>query len=231
MIRLRYRLIPYIYSLAGKVTQESYTMSRLLAFDFADDARVHDIKDEFMFGPAFLVCPVTRPMYYDKGSVALQGVEKTRTVYLPDGTDWVDFWSGKKYRGGRDVKADAPIDRIPLFVRQGSIVPMGPVVQHTGELSGKELTIVVYPGRDAIFTLYEDEGDNYGYEQGRFSTIRMEWDDSRGVLSVGQREGSFPSMEESRKFRVVLGGSADEVFREGAGVEVRYDGTATECRL
>lgn len=231
MIRLRYRLIPYIYSLAGKVTQESYTMSRLLAFDFADDARVHDIKDEFMFGPAFLVCPVTRPMYYDKGSVALQGVEKTRTVYLPEGTDWVDFWSGKKYRGGRDVKADAPIDRIPLFVRQGSIVPMGPVVQHTGELSGKELTIVVYPGRDAIFTLYEDEGDNYGYEQGRFSTIRMEWDDSRGVLSVGQREGSFPSMEESRKFRVVLGGSADEVFREGAGVEVRYDGTATECRL
>ena len=118
-----------------------------------------------------------------------------------------------------------------MFVRQGSIVPMGPVVQHTGELSGKELTIVVYPGRDAIFTLYEDEGDNYGYEQGRFSTIRMEWDDSRGVLSVGQREGSFPSMEESRKFRVVLGGSADEVFREGAGVEVRYDGTATECRL
>lgn len=231
MIRLRYRLIPYIYSLAGKVTQESYTMSRLLAFDFADDARVHDIKDEFMFGPAFLVCPVTRPMYYDKGSVALQGVEKARAVYLPKGADWVDFWSGKKYRGGRDVKADAPIDKIPLFVRQGSIVPMGPVVQHTGELPGKELTIVVYPGRDAVFTLYEDEGDNYGYEQGRFSTVRMEWDDSRGVLSVGQREGSFPGMEESRKFRVVLGGSADEVFREGAGVEVRYDGTATECRL
>ena len=115
-----------------------------------------------MFGPAFLVCPVTRPMYYDKGSVALQDVEKTRVVYLPEGADWVDFWSGKKYRGGRDVKADAPIDKIPLFVRQGSIVPMGPVVQHTGELPGKELTIVVYPGRDAVFTLYEDEGDNRG---------------------------------------------------------------------
>ena len=157
--------------------------------------------------------------------------KKTRTVYLPEGTDWVDFWSGKKYRGGRDVKADAPIDRIPLVRAPGFHRSDGAGCAAYGRVVGKRTYHRGLSRTGCHFTLYEDEGDNYGYEQGRFSTIRMEWDDSRGVLSVGQREGSFPSMEESRKFRVVLGGSADEVFREGAGVEVRYDGTATECRL
>lgn len=231
MIHLRYRLIPYIYSLAGKVTQEDYTMSRLLAFDFAGDARVHDIKDEFMFGPAFLVCPVTRPMYYDKGSVTLQDVAKSRTVYFPEGADWMDFWTGKKYEGGREVTADAPIDKIPLFVRQGSIVPMGPVVQHTGELPGKELTIVVYPGRDARFVLYEDEGDNYDYEQGCFSTIELQWNDKRRVLTFGERRGGFEGMEKTRRFRVVVADGTEALDERTDGKLVRYEGKELKCRL
>lgn len=228
MIRLRYRLLPYIYSLAGKVTQEDYTMSRLLAFDFAADRRVHDVKDEFMFGPAFLVCPVTQPMYYAPGSVALDGVEKKRSVYLPKGAGWVDFWTGKRYAGGQTVEADAPIDRIPLFVRQGSIVPTGPDVEHTGELKGKDITLMVYPGADASFTLYEDEGDGYAYEHGRFATIRMDWDDSRRVLTLGERQGDFEGMERVRSFRIVVPGENGE---EEKVATVRYDGKATKCRL
>lgn len=206
-------------------------MSRLLAFDFAGDARVHDIKDEFMFGPAFLVCPVTRPMYYDKGSVTLQDVAKSCTVYLPEGADWMDFWTGKKYEGGREVTADAPIDKIPLFVRKGSIVPMGPVVQHTGELPGKELTIVVYPGRDARFVLYEDEGDNYDYEQGCFSTIELQWNDKRRVLTFGERRGGFEGMEKTRRFRVVVADGTEALGERTDGKLVRYEGKELKCRL
>lgn len=231
MIRLRYTLIPYIYSLAGEVTFRDYTMSRLLAFDFPQDSRVRDIKDEFMFGPAFLVCPVTRPMYYDKGSAELHGVEKTRSVYLPEGAGWTDFWTGKTYAGGQEIEADAPLDKIPLFVRQGSIIPMAPVVRHTGELPGKELTIRVYPGRDAAFVLYEDEGDSYGYEHGHYSTIRMEWDDSRRVLTLGERQGGFPGMEPSRRFRIVVADGAAARDGQAGGMSVRYEGKALECRL
>lgn len=231
MIRLRYTLIPYIYSMAGAVTFDDYTMSRLLAFDFPHDSRALDVKDEFMFGPAFLVCPVTRPMYYDKGSVELQGTSKTRSVYLPKGAEWTDFWTGKHYAGGQDIEAAAPLDKLPLFVRCGSIVPMGPVVQHTGELPGKELTIRVYPGRDAAFELYEDAGDSYDYEHGRYSTIRMEWDDSRRMLTLGERQGEFDGMEKTRTFRIVLVDDVREGEPESKGVQVRYDGSRKECKL
>lgn len=224
MIHLRYRLLPYIYSLAGKVTNEHYTMSRLLAFDFPDDPAVLDLKDEFMFGPAFLVSPVTTPMYYAKESVALNGVEKKRSVYLPRGANWVDFWTGKAYTGGQHISADAPIDKIPLFVRQGSIVPMGPVIQHTGELSGKELEIAVYPGEDARFTLYEDEGDNYNYEQGAFSTIELTWNDKSKSLTFGKREGDFEGMEKVRSMRVVLHKNGKQVAKT-----IRYAGEEVNC--
>ena len=228
MIRLRYEMLPYNYSLAGRVCLEDYTMARLLAFDFPGDAAVHDVKDEFMWGPAFLVCPVTRPMYYDKGSVKLQDVAKTRAVYLPRGAEWVDYWTGDTYAGGQTIEAAAPIDRLPLFVRQGSIVPMGPVVQHSGELPGKELRLEVYPGRDASFVLYEDEGDSYDYERGEYTTIRLEWDDRRQTLTLGAREGSFDGMESSRTFRVVLHRYGGKTPREKS---VRYDGKELRCRF
>ena len=228
MIHLRYQLLPYNYSLAGRVSLEDYTMARLLAFDFPADTAVYDVKDEFMWGPAFLVCPVTHPMYYDKGSVELHGVDKTRAVYLPEGADWVDFWTGAAFKGGQVVEADAPIDRLPLFVRQGSIVPMGPVVQHTAEQAGQELRIVVYPGRDAAFTLYEDEGDNYDYEQGRYATIPMTWDDRKQTLTLGGRTGEFAGMQESRTFRVVLW---DYEKRQVEEKTVRYAGKEIRCRF
>ncbi len=226
MIHLRYKLLPYIYSLAGKVTQNHYTMSRLLAFDFRKDEKVLDIKDQFMFGPAFLVCPVTFPMYYEKESVVIKDSEKKREVYLPWGTRWINFYSGEVYEGGQRITADAPIDKIPLFVRQGSIVPMGPVIQHSGELPGKELEIAVYPGENASFTLYEDEGDNYNYEQGAFSTIELTWDDKKQVLTFGKREGEFPSMEQTRVMHVVLLDKGKRTVKE-----VRYSGQPIRCKF
>lgn len=204
MIHLRYKLLPYIYSMAGMVSMNNYTMTRMLAFDFPDDANVFDMKDEFMFGPAFLVCPVTHPMYYDKGSAILKGVDKSRKVYLPKTANWIDFWTGDFFEGGQCIEAEAPIDKIPLFVRQGSIVPMGPVIQHTGELPGKELTIVVYSGKDSSFMLYEDEGDNYLYEHGAFSTIELKWNDVQKSLTLGERSGNFINMDKQRSFRIVV---------------------------
>ena len=125
-LRLRYRLMPYIYSLAGMVTHEDYTMLRALAFDFRADPATYDIADQFMFGPAFLVNPVTEPMYFAAGSTVLDGVSKTRPVYLPKGSDWYDFWTGQRYAGGQTIYADAALDTMPLYVRSGSIVPIGP---------------------------------------------------------------------------------------------------------
>lgn len=225
MIKLRYQLLPYTYSLAGKVTREHYTMTRLLAFDFPDDSLVLDIKDEFMFGPAFLVCPVTVPMYYDKGSVALNRIEKQREVYLPKGTNWVDFWTGTIYKGGQTIKANAPIDKIPLFVRQGSIVPMGPEIQHTGELAGKVLEIAVYPGKNTSFTLYEDEGNNYNYEEGAFSTIELVWDNEKRAFIIGKRKGKFSGMGKERSFRVVLHNGSKQLEKvfSYSGKEIYYE--------
>lgn len=202
-IRLRYRLLPYIYSLAGKVTLENYTMTRLLAFDFQSDPQVYDIKDECMFGPSFLVCPVTRPMYYEVNSKVLSGVDKTRSVYLPKGAEWIDFWTGKRYKGGQTILADAPISHLPLFVRGGSIVPMMPVQQYTSERLDAPYEIRVYPGADALFTLYEDSGDGYDYEQGAYATVNLMWDDSKQILTVADRKGSFPELIGKRMYRIV----------------------------
>ena len=172
-LRLRYRLIPYIYSLAGQVTHQDYTMLRALPFDFRHDRKTYDIKDEYMFGPAFLVCPVTTPMYYAANSTPLAGVEKTRPVYLPSGSDWYDFWTGKRYTGGQTILADAPLETMPLYVRAGSIIPIGPDIQFTGDQPDAPIELWVYPGQDGQFTLYQDEGDNYNYEQGSFATIQL----------------------------------------------------------
>jgi alpha-D-xyloside xylohydrolase len=205
-LHLRYRLLPYLYSLAGQVTQNDYTLLRALAFDFRADPAAYDVRDQFMFGPAFLVNPVTHPMYYTAGSTPLAGVAKSRAVYLPAGCDWYDFWTDERLAGGQTVLADAPLDALPLYVRAGSIVPMGPERQYVDDQPDAPVELHVYPGADGDFQLYEDEGDGYNYEQGAFSTILIHWQDAARRLILDARAGRYPGMQEQREFRVVLHG-------------------------
>lgn len=216
-LKLRYRLMPYIYSLAGAVAHRCYTMYRVLAFDYREDPRVHDIDDQFLFGPAFLVAPVTTAMYYGPNSRKLHDVRKMRQVYLPSG-GWYDFWTDEHLEGGKTIDAKADLDTLPLFVRAGSIIPMGPDVQHTGEQPEAMLLLKVYPGQDGSFTLYEDEGDTYHYENGAYSMIEMSWDDTNRRLTIGPRIGSFPGMPEHRQFMVEIAGRAGQIV-------VSYQGT------
>lgn len=213
-IKLRYRLMPYIYSVAGMVTHEDYTMMRALAFDFRSDKDVYDISDQFMFGPAFLVNPITNPMYYEQESRLLEGVEKARWVYLPEGCDWYDFWTGQRIEGGQKILAQAPLDIMPLFVKSGSIVPMGPEIQYVDEEKEGVIELRIYPGKDAIFTIYEDEGDNYNYEKGEYCKTIIKWDDDSSTLTFDQRKGHFDGMVEERTYKIIL---VSEV--NGFGVE------------
>jgi alpha-D-xyloside xylohydrolase len=190
--KLRYRLLPYIYSQAWQVTHNNAAIMRGLVYDFQQDPKVYDIGDEFMFGPAFLVNPVTNP-----------GIS-FRNVYLPKGADWISFWSGEAFKGGQAVRAPTPIDHIPLFVRAGSIVPMGPVLQYTSQKAENPMEIRIYQGANGHFTLYEDEGDNYDYEKGTYFTIRFDWNDASKTLTIGKRKGSFPGMIKKRAFHIVL---------------------------
>ena len=228
-IRLRYRLLPYIYSLAARVTREDYTMLRALAFDFRQDPQVYNIADQYLFGPAFLVNPVTEPMYYLPGSRPLPQRSHTRRVYLPSGSDWFDFWTGRRFSGAQMVEADAPLEILPLFVRAGSIVPFGPAIQSTAEArSTSTLQFRIYQGQDATFTLYEDEGDTYNYEDGAFSTIALHWDDAKKRLHIGERQGAYAGMPMTRTFSLLLvceqRGTGVDSFRTGA-TEITYDGT------
>ena len=213
-LRLRYRLVPYIYSLAGWTTQRAYTMLRALPLDFPEDQRTHAVDDEFMLGPAFLVSPVTTPMAYAPGSRELDGVSRTRGVYLPAGADWTDLATGERHEGGRDIEAAASLERIPVFVRAGSIVPMAPGIDRTDAAAGGPLEIHVYPGRDAAFTLYEDAGDGYGYEAGEFATVDFAWDEAARLLEVGQRAGRYPGMPDERDLIVVLHEGPDLATRD-----------------
>jgi alpha-D-xyloside xylohydrolase len=189
--RLRYRLMPYIYSIAGHAYHSDYTIMRGLVMDFNADIRARNIADQYMFGPAILVAPV-----YEDKAVA-------REVYLPSGTGWFDFYTGKKHEGGRSITAAAPLERMPLYVREGSIIPAGPQIQFAGEKSADPMTLYVFGGQDAAFTLYEDEGRNYNYEQGRFSTIEIIYNDASKRLTIGERKGAFTGMPEQRKFEIV----------------------------
>jgi alpha-D-xyloside xylohydrolase len=214
--RLRYRMLPYIYSLAWMVTSRSYTPMRPLVMDFRSDTRATLIGDQFMFGPALLVNPVTE-----------QGAD-ARRLYLPPAR-WVDFWSGAQMEGGRSINAPAPMDRIPLYVRAGSILPLGPDVEWSDQKPADSLELRVYRGADGEFTLYEDENDGYDYEKGVYATIPIRWNDARGELTIGDRKGSFPGMLASRSFRVVL---VDESHGTGVAPEagpgkmVHYTGRA-----
>ncbi len=197
-IKLRYSLLPYIYSLAGKVTHEDYTIMRGLVFDFAHDPKVYNIKDQFMFG-SILVCPVTKPN------------AKTREVYFPifknTSRKWIDFWTGNSHEAGRTLSVDTPLNQIPLFIPSGSIIPFGPDIQYATE-SSDPLDIRIYPGNDAEFVLYEDENDNYNYEQGKFSQIRMMWIEKSHTFSIDRREGGFSGMLENRNFNIRINGES-----------------------
>ena len=199
--RLRYRMLPYIYSLAWKTTSESYTPMRPLVMDFRTDVRAENIGDQFMFGPAFLVSPVTEP------------AATARSLYLPNAT-WYDFWTGTSIGGGRTIDAAAPIDRMPLYVRAGSILPLGPDQEWSTEKPADPIELRIYRGADGDFTLHEDENDNYNYEKGVHATIPFHWDDAGRTLTVGSRQGQFPGMLESRTFRVVFVGE-----NHGNGIE------------
>ncbi len=189
--KLRYRLMPYIYSLAGMVYLKNYTMMRALEMDFPSDKNVENLSNEYMFGPSLLVAPVTT--YKDR----------TKEVYLPDGSGWYDFYTGKHYDGGKSITAQAPLDKIPLFVREGSIIPVGPEIQYAEEKTDGTITLYVYEGKDAEFTLYEDENENNDYEKGIYSEIQIHYDNSSGELSISAPAGFYPGMPANRTFRIV----------------------------
>jgi alpha-D-xyloside xylohydrolase len=191
--RLRYRLFPYLYSWAWKVTHAGATFMRPLVMDFPDDPQVRGLTDEYMFGDSLLVCPIT---HYKA---------RSRQVYLPAGT-WYDLWTGKAMKPGVQEVA-APLDRMPLFVKAGAILPIGPDLQYISEKPQDPITLYVYPGADGDFTLYEDDGTTYGYEKGKYSEIPIHWDDATKTLTTGSRSGSFEGMVKG--FRVVIGVGRD----------------------
>jgi alpha-D-xyloside xylohydrolase len=171
------------------------------------DSAINNIPDQYMFGPAILVNPVTEQMYSLKTNVS---AEKTRKVYLPKAADWFDFWTGKTLSGGQTINASAPLETIPLFIKAGSIVPMGPFLQYATEKLADSIELRVYPGADGQFTLYEDQNDNYNYEKGVHSIIPIQWNESKKTLTIGKRAGTFPGMLKKRTFHVVW-------VREGHG--------------
>ena len=242
-IRLRYRLIPYLYSTAWQVTSNNDSYMRPLFSDFAADKNVWNTTDEFMFGHSILAAPIVNPQYTEekiirtdamtgwnrqdvKGENA-QGVDwsatKTATKYLPKGATWYDFWTGKQYKGGQNVTLETTIDRVPMFVRAGSILPLGPEMQYVGEKKWDNLEMRVYPGANGSFVLYEDEGDNYNYEKGAYATITFQWNDSKKVLTIGDRQGNYPGMLKTRTFTIVM--------PNGQQKQVEYSGSKTEIRL
>jgi len=190
--KLRYRLMPYIYSLAWKTTSEGYTPMRALVMDFPSDRRLLDIADEFMFGPSLLVNPVT------------QASATSRQVYLPSGPAWYDFWTGASLNGGQSITAPASLETMPLYVRAGSIVPLGPDMQYTGQRPEDPIELRIYTGADGQFTLYEDDGLSYAYEKREHPSITLTWKDSPHILGISARSGSFPGVLRKRMFRVVL---------------------------
>lgn len=219
--RLRYTLFPYIYSLAGLTTQRDYTMMRPLVFDFLRDRIARQLTDEYMYGPALLVAPIT------------QYKQRTRSVYLPPAAAWYDYWTGRSVAAG-DISAPAPYDEIPIFVRAGSIVPYGPEMQYVAERTSDPITLYIYAGANGQFTLYEDQGTTFDYEKGAFSQIPLQWNDKTGILTIGKRTGAYEGMLQQRTFQVVLVSKTHPV---GVSLtptplrEVTYKGTEVQLKL
>ena len=243
-IRLRYRLIPYLYSTAWQVTSANGSYMRPLFADFAQDKKVWNMTDEFLFGRSILACPIVDPQYTEEKIIrtdAMTGwnrqnatdgsaaatidftAPKTATKYLPKGAAWYDFWTGRRYGGGQTVTLETRFDRVPMFVRAGSILPLGPEMQYVGEKAWDNLELRVYPGADANFTLYEDEGDNYNYEQGKHATITMQWNDKARKLTIDQRQGAYEGMLQQRQFTVVLpDGTTKTAHYDGSAVSIAF---------
>lgn len=231
-IDLRYKMLPYIYSTAWQVNRYGDTFMRALFMDFPQDTIVHDLNNQYLFGRSLLVVPVTRPMYVGKDkTVNLKNIQTT-DVYLPSGINWFDFWTGEQLLGGQKIAKETPIDIMPIYVKAGSILPLGPEVQYAEEKSWDSLEIRVYPGADGNFVLYEDEFDNYNYEKGLYSTIAFHWDNTQKTLTIGERKGDFPGMLKKRNFRIVLvdnqHGAGDNLMKK-ADRSVSY--TGKECRI
>lgn len=220
--KLRYRLMPYIYAMTGWVYHNDYTLMRPMVMDFGHDPAVTDLGDQYMFGPSFLAAPV----YEYKA--------RARQVYFPKGSGWYDFYTGVYTEGGQEQTVDAPYERMPLFVKAGSIVPMGEEIQYTSEKPEAPITLYVYAGADAQFTLYEDEGTNYNYEKGYYSQIPITYAEATRSLTIGKREGAFDGMVEQRRFHIVL---IDKEHQAGFDTHptpqqtIAYDGTAQTLKL
>jgi len=244
-IRLRYSLLPYIYSAAWDITNSQSTMMRALVMDFSDK-KVVNMNNEYMFGKSILVAPVVNAQYtpetvlkataetgWDKNDVnssktgAVNFLEsKSTKVYLPEGAEWYDFWTNERIKGGQEIVKKTSIDEIPLYVKAGSIIPFGPQVQYATEKKWDNLEIRVYPGANGVFALYEDENDNYNYEKGAFSTISFKWDDRGKTLTIEPRKGTFPGMLSTRKFTIVTLVNGKSVSKT-----VAYDGKLKKVSL
>lgn len=243
-VRMRYRLLPYIYSTARQVSENDDSFMRALFMDFRDDKNTWFNNRQFMFGRSLLVCPVIEPLFtqekivktdpmsgWDKGNADGNGgwqpvdwsAPKTYGVYLPAGTRWYDFWTGERHDGGQTLMADAPISRSPLYVRAGSIVPVGQDLQYAQEKPWDNITLNVYPGADGEFTLYEDAGDGYGYQKGEYTEIPMRWSDKGRTLTIGARKGAYEGMLANRTFLVKT--------PDGGVKSVNYNGRKATVKL
>ncbi len=202
---LRYRLMPYIYSIAWKVTNDGYTIMRGLPMDFPNDIATYGIDNQYMFGSSLMVSPVTEEQYYLLNPTVGNDQKKIGSVdvYLPAGVGWFDFWTGEKFEGGKTISRETPLDIMPLFVKEGSIVPMGPKLQYATEKQADPIELRIYSGADASFVLYEDENDNYNYEKGIYATINIDWNELKQQLTIGERLGKFPGMLKRRIFNIV----------------------------
>jgi alpha-D-xyloside xylohydrolase len=202
MNHFRYKLMPYIYTMAAKVWKDDYTILRMLSFDFAKDEKVRNINDQFLFGSSLMVCPVTTAMYYNKESQPIENSVKTRKVYLPEGCGWFDFWTNRYYAGGQTIEAEASIDTIPLYVKAGSILPMTKFMNYVDEIPDAPIDIMVYSGDDVQFELYEDEGNSYRYEEGEYAITKLVWSEKLKKLDINETVGSFTGRIKDREYRV-----------------------------
>jgi alpha-D-xyloside xylohydrolase len=203
ILNLRYRLLPYIYSEAWQITKNGSTLMRPLVMDFNGDTSALNQSYEYMFGKALLTAPITEPDV------------KEWNVYLPKTAEWYDFWTGKNFKGGQKIKTDAPLGKIPLFVKAGSIIPLGKFIQYAGQKSADTLEIRIYKGADGRFDLYEDEGDNYNYEKGNYSLIKFSWNNTKNSLTIDARKGEYPGMLKERTFNILL-----VKENRGTGIEI-----------
>ncbi len=221
MLELRYRLLPYIYSEAWQVTSAGSTMMRPLVMDFREDTAALNIPYEYMFGKSFLVAPVT------------EAGKKQQEVYLPENVGWYDFWNEKYHEGGQSINVETPLDKIPLFVKSGSIVPFAKVAQNSNESKSDTLEIKIFPGKDAKFELYEDEGDNYNYENGKYTVITFNWSDKNKVLTISERKGEYPGCLQKRIFNIVLVSVKSVPGQESSrkNKSAKYSGTRLKLKL